>query len=60
VARITAVHHTQTGQPVVAGNYFAVTRKVDITVTGHGRIQTDELMVYQVTNGKIVSAQILY
>ena len=60
MARITDVHHTHTGKPVVAGNYFAVTRKVDITVTGHGRIQTDELMVYQVKNGKIVAEQFLY
>jgi hypothetical protein len=44
----------------VAGNHFAVAREVDITVTGHGRIQMNEIMVYEVKDGQIVSEQFIY
>jgi hypothetical protein len=60
VKRITEVHQRFTTAPIVAGNHFAVGREVDITVEGLGRIQINELMVYQVKNGQIVSEQFIY
>jgi hypothetical protein len=60
VKRIEAAHKRHTTQPVVAGNHFAVGREVDITVQGLGRIQINELMVYEVKDGKIVSEQFFY
>lgn len=60
VSRIEAVHALATTQPVIAGNYFAVARCVDITVNGYGRIKIDEMMLYEVNNGQIVLEQFFY
>ena len=58
--RITALHRAYTTEAVVAGNHFAVGREVDITVEGHGRIQINEIMLYEVKNGQIVLEQFIY
>ncbi len=60
VKRITAAHKRSTTQPLVAGNHFAVGRHVDITVEGFGRIEINEIMMYEVKDGKIVSEQFFY
>ena len=60
VKRIEAAHNRSTTEPVVAGNHFAVGREVDITVNGLGRIQINEIMLYEVRDGKIVSEQFFY
>jgi len=60
VKRIQAAHERHTTEPVVAGNYFAVGRKVDITVEGLGRIKIDEIMLYEVRDGQIVLEQFFY
>jgi len=60
VKRVREVHHLLTSQPVVAGNYFAVGRYVDISVDDFGRIKMDEIMLYQVRDGKIVLEQFFY
>jgi len=60
VKRIEAVHKRHTTDPVVAGNHFAVGREVDITVQGLGRIQINEVMLYEVRDGEIVSEQFFY
>ncbi len=60
VKRIEAVHRTYTTEPVVGGNHFAVGREVDITVQGLGRIQINQVMLYEVKDGQIVSEQFFY
>jgi hypothetical protein len=60
VNRIEAVHGRYTTEPIVASNHFVVGRKVDITVQPHGRIQIDQLMMYEVRDGKIVLEQFFY
>ena len=60
VKRIEAVHKRHTTDPVVARNHFAVGREVDITVQGLGRIQINEVMLYEVRDGEIVSEQFFY
>jgi len=60
VERIEAVHGTYTSQPVVGGSFFCVGRGVDLTVKGHGHVKIDQLMVYQVADGKIISEQFFY
>jgi hypothetical protein len=60
VKRIEAVHKMHTTEPVVAGNYFAVGREMDITVNGFGRIKIEEVMLYEVKDGKIVLEQFFY
>ena len=60
VKRVEAAHRRYTTEPVVAGNHFAVGREVDITVQGLGRIKIDEIMLYEVKDGQIVSEQFFY
>ncbi len=60
VKNVEAVHELSTTHSVMAGNHFAVGRKVDITVKGFGRVKIDEIMLYKVENGQIVSEQFFY
>ena len=60
VKQIQAAHRRHTTEPIVAGNHFAVGREVDITVEGFGRIKIDEIMLYEVKNGRIVLEQFFY
>ena len=60
VSRITALHRAFTTAPVVAGNHFAVGRETDITVEDHGRVQINEIMLYEVKDGKIILEQFFY
>lgn len=60
VKRIEAAHRRHTTEPVIAGNHFAVGREVDITVQGYGRIQINEIMLYEVKDGEIISEQFFY
>ena len=60
VKRIEAAHSLYTSEPLVTGNYFAVKREKDLTVQGHGRIQINEIMLYEVKDGQIVSEQFFY
>jgi ketosteroid isomerase-like protein len=60
VNRITAVHSTSTTAPIVAENHFVVGRKMDLTVQDLGRVQMDQLMLYEIRDGKIVKEQFFY
>jgi ketosteroid isomerase-like protein len=60
VKRVEAVHKSYTSQPVMGGDYFAVGRELDITVQGVGRMQMNEIMLYKVKDGRIVSEQFFY
>jgi hypothetical protein len=60
IKKIEAFHGAYTTQPVVGGNHFSVGRGMDITVQGFGRIQIDEIMLYEVKDGQIVLEQFFY
>jgi ketosteroid isomerase-like protein len=60
VKRIQTVHRAYTTEPLVTGNHFAVGREKDITVLPHGRIQINEIMLYEVKDGQIISEQFFY
>jgi hypothetical protein len=60
VKRIKAAHRRYTTEPVIAGDHFAVGREVDITVQGYGRIQINQIMLYEVKDGEIISEQFFY
>ena len=60
VKKITAFHGGTTSQPVIAGNHFAVSRDMEITVEGFGRIRINEIMLYEVKDGQIVLEQFFY
>jgi len=60
VKRIEQLHGSHTTAPVVGANYFSVGRSLDVTVKGLGRMKMDEVMVYEVVDGQIVSEQFFY
>lgn len=60
VSKIREVHGASTTPPVVGGNHFSVGRTMDVTVEGFGRIQIDEIMLYEVKDGQIISEQFFY
>ncbi|OQP58342.1 SnoaL-like domain-containing protein [Niastella populi] len=60
VKQITALHRAYTSEPLVTGNHFAVVREIDITVREHGRIQMNQIMLYEVKAGQIILEQFFY
>ena len=60
VSRIQAVHSVAASAPVVAGQHFSVRQTMDVTVEGYGRIQMNEINVYEVQDGRIVLEQFFY
>lgn len=60
VEKVEGVNKLSTTLPVVAGNHFAVGRMVDIIVKDFGNVKINEIMLYEVKDGKIVSEQFFY
>jgi hypothetical protein len=57
---IEEVHGGSVGDPIVAGDNFACTMVADWTMKGQGRSQMEEICLYKVKDGKIVSEQFIY
>ncbi|MFC0183131.1 Uncharacterized conserved protein YndB, AHSA1/START domain [Pseudarcicella hirudinis] len=60
VKQIVAVHRAHTTEPVVGGNHFAVGREMELTLQNLGRIKIDQIMLYEVKDGQIISEQFFY
>ena len=60
VKRIEAVHSAHTTEPIISANHFVVGRDIDITAQGFGRIQINQIMLYEVKDGQIVLEQFFY
>lgn len=58
--KIEEMHGGYTNSPIVAGNYFACAMGMDVTMKGQPRLQLDEIAVYEVKDGKIVSEQFFF
>ena len=59
-AMLEAVHGITVSEPVIAGEFFSIALLMDVTMKGMGRLNMDELIVYHVRDGKIVSEQYFY
>ncbi len=60
-ASVKEVHNTEIGDPIVAGNHFALRWKTNLTY--HNSIHPaviDEIVVFEVKEGKIVKEQFFY
>lgn len=57
---VQEMHSGEVSDPLVAGNHFSVTMKNDVTFKEHGRMQIEEVCVYEVKDGKIVKEQFFY
>src|SRR5215213_1773871 len=47
VAMVETMHSLKVSDPIVAGNAFACTMQMDLTMKGQGRMQMGELCVYE-------------
>lgn len=57
---IEEMHGGYCTKPVVGGNFFSVGMGMDATYKGMGRINMDEIAVYEVKDGKIVKEQFFF
>ncbi|HTD99459.1 MAG TPA: nuclear transport factor 2 family protein [Mucilaginibacter sp.] len=53
----TEIHRVNISEPVIVGNYFTISLSMDFTINGQGKKELEELCVYKVENGKIISQQ---
>jgi hypothetical protein len=53
-------HGGDISDPQVAGSHFSCTMDFDVTFKDRGRTQMQEVCVYEVNDGKIVSEQFFY
>lgn len=56
-AMVEKLHSLSVSEPIVAGDAFACTMSMDVTMKGQPRMQMSEICVYDVKDGKIVSEQ---
>ena len=54
---VQEVHGGYCNEPQVAGKYFVCTMGLDATMKGQGRVKMDEVALYEVRDGKIISEQ---
>lgn len=57
---IETVHSGYCKEPQVAGKYFVCAMGIDMTMKGQPRTKMDEIALYEVSDGKIVSEQFFY
>ena len=57
---IEEMHDGYVKEPKVYGDFFSMEMGMEVTMKGAGRIKMDELVVYQVEDGKIISEQFFY
>ncbi len=57
---VETFHGMEVEGPIVAGDHFTATMKMDITMKGQERSVNEEVCVFRVENGKIVSEQFFY
>lgn len=58
--RIEEVHGGWISEPIVGGNFFSIAMGMDATMKGEGRMEMNEIVVYEVKEGKIVKEQFFY
>ncbi len=54
---VEKIHSIDASEPLVAGNSIAFTLGMDLTMKGRRRMNSPELCVYQVKDGKIISEE---
>jgi hypothetical protein len=57
---IEEVYGSSVGDPIVAGDHFACAMMVDWKMKGQERSKMEEICLYKVENGKVVSEQFIY
>ena len=60
MANVQEMHQASVGEPIVAGDWFALTMGIDATYRDRGRMAMEEICLYRVRNGRIASEQFFY
>lgn len=60
LANVAEFHSSQVSDPIVAGGHFSCTMNFDVTFKDAGRVQMEEVCVYQVKDDQIVAEQFFY
>lgn len=59
-AAIETIHSYFCGEPIVAGEFFSVVLKQEVTFKGKPRVAIEEIGIFQVKEGKVVREQFFY
>lgn len=57
---VEEMHGGWCSEPLVGGNYISFAMGMDVTMKGMGRINMEEICVYEVKDGKITKEQFFY
>jgi len=57
---VEQLHSAYVSNALATGNFFACTMNYDVTFKERGRTTMDELCVYEVKDGRIVTSQFFY
>ena len=57
---VQETHGGYCNEPQVAGKFFTCTMGADVTMRDQGRTMMDEVALYEVKDGKIISEQFFY
>jgi limonene-1,2-epoxide hydrolase len=57
---IEEMHGGYVSEPLVGGNHISLAMGMDVSMKGMGRMKMDEVVVYEVKDGKIVKEQFFY
>ena len=57
---IEEIHGQSCSKPVTGGKFFSVSMSRDVTFKGKPRVNLEEIAVFEVEDGKIVSEQFFY
>lgn len=57
---VQARHGGHCGEPIVAAPFFACTMGMDVTIEGQGRRTKEQVCVFRVADGRIVSEEFFY
>ena len=60
LASVEQVHGIVVSEPVVAGVFFTVSMTLDATFKDRGRVRMEELCVYEIDDGEIITKQSFY
>jgi hypothetical protein len=58
--KIEAIHSQHCSEPLIAGNFFTVTLSRDVAFKGAPRAIKEEIAIFEVKEGKIISEQFFY
>jgi len=57
---VEEMHGGWVGEPIVGGNFIAVSMGMDVTMKGAPRMNMEEIVLYEVKDGKIIREQFFY